>query len=160
MMKVRPQDLTLERFRKYGEYANMTAPEGPHLGASPCSFYRDMCLLTLNQQQASFSICQTSPRPPIITELEYHDHCGEGILPLDGDVFVQLAPATPHGKPDAPQVEVFRVPMGTMLSIRPGVWHGGPFVCGDETVNVLIVLPERTYANDCIIEPTEPIEIL
>jgi hypothetical protein len=47
---------------------------------------------------------------------------------------------------------VFFVKKGTMVAIRPGVWHCAPFAYKADHVNVLIVLPERTYANDCTIE--------
>jgi hypothetical protein len=37
-----------------------------------------------------------------------------------------------------------------MLCLRSGVWHHAPFAL-EGTVNVLIVLPEPTYANDCTV---------
>jgi ureidoglycolate lyase len=46
------------------------------------------------------------------------------------------------------QVEVFRVPKGTLITLRPGVWHCAPFAENADIVNILVVLPERTYAND------------
>ena len=36
-----------------------------------------------------------------------------------------------------------------MIVIRPGVWHHAPFSVNAQAANVLIILPERTYANDC-----------
>jgi ureidoglycolate lyase len=80
--------------------------------------------------------------------MEYHTFTGEGILPLDGDIYVHLAPPTPKGVIPMDKVEAFFVPKGTLLSIRMGVWHGAPFAAGSEPVNVMCVLPERTYAND------------
>ena len=40
---------------------------------------------------------------------------------------------------------------GTIVSLRPGIWHHAPFAYNSEYVNVMIVLPERTYANDCTV---------
>lgn len=48
-------------------------------------------------------------------------------------------------------IEFFRVPKGTIVSLRPGIWHHAPFAYNSEHVNVIIVLPERTYANDCTV---------
>jgi ureidoglycolate lyase len=31
-----------------------------------------------------------------------------------------------------------------------------PFTVGDDPANVLIVLPERTYANDCVVVELDP----
>jgi ureidoglycolate lyase len=46
---------------------------------------------------------------------------------------------------------VFLVPKGTLVKIRQGVWHHAPFAFNCDFVNVLVVLPERSYANNCIV---------
>ena len=51
----------------------------------------------------------------------------------------------------ADKVEAFRVPQGYAVMCRPGVWHHAAFPVGDKPVNVLIVLPERTYVNDVFV---------
>jgi ureidoglycolate lyase len=97
----------------------------------------------------SFSTCRVSPSPWVITVMEYHTFCQEGILPLDGAILLALAPATANEDLPWDRIEVFRIPQGTLVMLRSGVWHGGPFADQADPVNVLITLPERTYANDC-----------
>jgi ureidoglycolate lyase len=138
-------------FAAFGVYSRFNQPSGVFIGASPIRFFRDLLPLELGGKNPMLSICRVEPRAKVIDVMEYHTMTGEGILPLDGDVLVQVAPATPPGLPfPAAMVRVFHVPQGTMLCIRPGVWHHAPFVLGNQPVNVLIVLPERTYANDCL----------
>ena len=144
---------TLEpvRFAGFGTYTNFQDSDGPHLGASPIRFYRDQQPLELGGKPPMFSTCRIEPREAIIDVMEYHSSTGEGVLPLDGDVLVQVAPATPPNVPFAADLlRVFLVPQGTMVCLRPGVWHHAPFAL-QGLVNVLIVLPERTYANDCTV---------
>ena len=156
---------TLEpaRFAPFGSYANLIQPLGPQIGSSPITFYRDMLPLELTGKNPSFSVCRVKARAGVIDVMEYHSSTGEGILPLDGDVLVQVAPATPRDAIfPAEEVRVFLVPKGTMLCLRPGVWHHAPFAL-EGVVNVLIVLPERTYANDCMLlelQHSERIRIL
>jgi ureidoglycolate lyase len=101
---------------------------------------------------ASFSTCRVEKRDPVIDVTEYHSSCGEGMLPLDGDVLIHVGPASAaDGTVPLDKIKVFRVPKGTMVVVRPGVWHHAPFVVDGDAANVLIVLPERTYANDCIV---------
>jgi len=150
MPKATVQPLSLAAFQKYGAYANMTAPSGPRIGKPPIEFYRDMLQLDLGGKgMASFSICRVGKRPAVVDVTEFHDGCGEGVLPLDGDILLHVGIATPEGKPPIGQIEIFRVPRGTMAVLRPGVWHHAPFTAGAGAVNVLIVLPERTYSMDC-----------
>jgi ureidoglycolate lyase len=156
MHSVRAQPLTSEAFAPFGTFRDLIGATGPHLGAPPITFYRDLLPLEQGGKPPVFSICRVTPRDFVMEVMEYHSHTGEGILPLDGDVLVQVAPATPRAAafPTA-ETQVFHVPMGTMLAIRPGVWHHAPFVIGDAAVNVVIVLPERTYANDTTYLPLE-----
>jgi ureidoglycolate lyase len=146
---IRVEPLSLEAFQPFGTYTNLTAPNGSKLGAPPIEFFRDALALELNGRNPVFSTCLVQPRPLVIDVLEYHSSTAEGILPLNGDVLVQVAPAThPNDGVPLEEVRVFRVPAGTMLTIRAGVWHHAPFTLKDPAA-VLIVLPERTYANDC-----------
>ncbi|MFW5986151.1 MAG: ureidoglycolate hydrolase, partial [Halanaerobiales bacterium] len=71
------------------------------------------------------------------------------------DVVMHVGIATPEGEFPLDEIEIFRVPRGTMAVIRPGVWHHAVFADGSECVNTLIVLPERTYVNDCIVVELE-----
>jgi ureidoglycolate hydrolase len=154
MYKVKINELTMESFQKFGSFARMLDPEAVKIGAAPVEFFRDMVGLSLGRDTAaSFSTCRVSKAPLKVSALEFHTFCQEGILPLDGEIVIALAPATAGGDLPWDRVEAFRVPRGTMLALRPGVWHGGPFADQADSVNVLIVLPERVYANDCQVVP-------
>ena len=149
--KLTVQVLTREAFNPYGSYADMLYPFADD-GAQQqkIGFTPDMTVLQLSKNaNAGFSVTTVRPRKSTIDFLEYHAYTGEGILPLDGDVYVHLAAPSMQTDPPLDTVEVFRVPKGTMLTIRMGVWHGAPYAAGEDTVHVLCVLPERTYANDC-----------
>jgi ureidoglycolate lyase len=150
MGRVQVKELSPEAFQAYGTYADMIDPNAICIGEEPVEFYRDMLRVDLGGAgAASLSTCRVLRRPPVIEVVEYHTSCGEGILPLDGDVLIHVAPATPNGEVPLDRVEVFRVPRGTAVSLRPGVWHHAPYAVDTDVANVLIVLPERTYANDC-----------
>ncbi len=151
MREVKARELTVEGFLPYGRYANLVDPCSEKLGSEPVEFFRDMV-----QQDhcagmpVSFSTCRVGKREMVIDVTEYHTGTAEGILPLDNDVLIHVAPATPrNGVVPIDRIEVFRVPKGTMVVLRPGIWHHAPFTLSDLPANVLIVLPERTYANDC-----------
>ncbi len=149
---VRVKELTLEAFAPYGTFGTMLNPKTTKIGAEPIEFYRDMVPLELGgASTASFSVCRVMPRPAVVDVTEYHSFCGEIEMPLDGDVLIHVGPATPPDVVPLDDFEVFRVPKGTCVCIRPGVWHHAPFALTDDPVNVLIVLPERAYANDCTV---------
>jgi ureidoglycolate lyase len=150
MRKVAIKELSLDAFRPYGSYADMIESELHHFGEEPIQFFRDMVQLDLGGKgTASFSVCRVRERPLVVEVTEHHSSCGEGILPLDSDVLIHVGPASRNGAVPLDEIEVFRVPRGTLVTLRPGVWHHAPFAFDSDKANVLIVLPERTYANDC-----------
>lgn len=151
MRTVKAEDLSAASFLPFGFYANLIDPDTEKIGAPPIEFFRDMMQQNLGQTAlASFSNCRVEPRPPLVNALECHSRTAEVMLPLDNDVLMQLAPATPGGSgPALDKLKAFRVPSGTLVVLRPGVWHHAPFTVNQKPVNILIVLPERTYANDC-----------
>lgn len=154
MKSVQMEELVRETFLPFGFFADMTSPVAEFIGSSPITFFRDMLQLKIGSCTIpSFSICKVEKRPLEITMYEYHSMTGEGILPLDNDVAIHVVPSTRsvHHLP-LEKLHVFRVTRGTMVILRPGVWHHAPFTLNDDAAHVLIVLPERTYANDCVIK--------
>ena len=128
----------------------MINPSAPKLGAEPIEFFRDMVQSQLGTVPvASFGVCRVVKRPFVMDVSEYHDTCCEIVLPLDGDVLMHVAPAVPEKEFPFGSAEVFLVPRGTICCLRPGVWHHAPYAFGAAVVNCLVVLPERTYMNDC-----------
>lgn len=160
---LRVQELSLEAFQEFGTFAPLTPPTATPLvkNDGPIAFWPDcgnvLMLGPNGNNEVAVGICQVQWRPLAIDVVEYHTACGEGILPLDGDIYVHVA--RPTGGSDAPVdgLEVFRVPQGTMVMLKPGVWHHAPFaVQQGTTVNTVIMLPQRTYANDCIVREVNP----
>jgi len=142
--------LSTDAFSRFGAFASMVNPGGPHLGAEPIEFYRDMVQSQLGSVPvASFGVCRVVKRPLVLNVSEFHDTCCEIVLPLDGAVLMHVAPAVPEKEFPFEQVEVFYVPKGTVCCLRPGVWHHAPFALETPVVNCLVALPERTYMNDC-----------
>jgi len=149
MIAKKAKKLTLENFKKYGTYSNLIDPEAVAFGEKPIQFFRDI-IQDDNQGTASYSICRVEKRDFVVDIAEYHNYANETILPLDGDVYVHVGVATADDI-DPNEFEIFFVPKGTLVVIRRGVWHHAPFAAGDDPVNAIIVLPERTYKNDCIV---------
>jgi len=151
MKTVKVEELSVEKFLPFGFYANLINPDTETLGAAPIEFFRDMVQQDLGGVSiASFSTLRVGNRERVIDVTEYHTVTGEGILPLDNDVLIHVGPATaPDAGVPLDRIRVFRVPRGTIVVLRPGVWHHAPFTVSGNPANILVVLPERIYANDC-----------
>lgn len=165
MQKVKVRKLDRESFRKFGTYSDLIDPlaeEAIGNKNAECVFFRDMLQQELPGRAASYSTCRVLSRPLRITDAEFHDRTCEVAIPLDGDAVFWFAPATAGKEFPADQVEAFFVPRGCVVNCRPGVWHHAAYSVDGKPLNVLIVLPERTYACDayCIsLAPEEQIEL-
>jgi len=161
MKKITAEKLTLSNFRAFGNFISTLSPEGPKIGEEPIEFYRDMLQIRLGQSNAvSVSVCRVKKREPLVDCVEYHSKTSEGFMPLDGDVLMCVFPATPVGELDIKNAKAFILPKGTLVNLNAGVWHYAPFPIQDDYVNVLVMLPERTYANDCKVATLDKDELL
>lgn len=143
-----PEALDARSFRKLGEFVDLLAAADLDTGETAEErFFPDLLRLTNNGKDVCLSITRVRGRPGKITTAELHSDCCEGILPLDGDVYLYAAP--PFWYPKLEETRLFRVPKGTLVKLKPGVIHGAPISVTGAPVNVLILLPERTYSNDC-----------
>ena len=152
MRKTKAKELTLQDFEQYGSFAKMTDPDGLSVGPKIHEFFCDQLVYyTASASPVGLSTSHVLKRPVVVDTTEIHRCCGEIILPLDGDVYIHVGPRSDPAEPPFSKFEIFRVPAGTAVSMRPGTWHFAAFPCTKDTVSVLVMLPERTYANDCVV---------
>ena len=81
---------------------------------------------------------------------KYHTTTWEGIVALDDDMIIHVAPAS-AGAPVPELTRAFIVPKGTMVKINAAIWHLCPLPLNNEVLHAMIILPECTYANDCTV---------
>lgn len=154
MRTIKAKPLTVEAFRPYGTFANMLNPAGNRFPGDGSAFYPDP--VTLNIQggkPVAFSpLTVDKPEKMIVKCSEYHDFTGEGIFFIDDDAVMHVAP--PSNRNVVPEkTEAFIVPKGTLVRLDTGVWHLSPFPIHNDTLHLMIVMPERVYANDCKVCP-------
>ena len=152
MRKVKAKELSLEAFSKYGTFAKMVEPDGVSVGPEIHEFFCDRIVYSYSSQSpVGFSISHVKKRDVVVDTTEIHRMCGEVLMPLDGDVYIHVGQVSDMDAPPYDKFEIFRLPAGYAVALKPGVWHFAAFPCEKEFVSVLVALPERTYANDCIV---------
>ena len=147
MRKIKAVPITVENFHPFGDFTDILNPSGFDLGG----FYRDQVLMNVSGgMQIAFSpLVVKKEEKMIVSKAEYHNTTQEGILCLDDDVVIHVAPA---GKEPVPELtEAFVVPKGTLVRLHTGTWHLSAMPINKDVAHVLIVLPERIYFNDCIV---------
>lgn len=161
MKQLKIEELTLESFHEFGEFSNMTAPDGYYLGDIPARVYRDRIVANYDPTGlVGFLTNEVYPREKnLVEKTEHHWNTSEVNMPMDGDVILVVGPA--RKAPDFDEFHAFRIPKGTMIRLRPGVFHTGPYTAGKEIVHVLVVVPELMYLKDLHLYPVEePMEIV
>ena len=148
MRKIKAQELSVEAFAPFGSYTNILKPSGNHLG----DFYHDpVKFFVSGEYPVTFStLLVHKSEKKIIHTVEYHDTTPEGILVLDDDVLIHVAPPSVEPVPELTQA--FFVPKGTLVMLDTGVWHLSAMPVNKDEAHVLIVLPERIYKRDCKVE--------
>ena len=147
MKTIKAKPITTENFSYYGQFTDLLNPSGFSLG----DFYHDRVKMNVaGNYPITFSpLTVHKADPMIVTQVEYHNTTQEGILCLDDDFVLHVAP--PSKEPVPEQTEAFIVPKGTLVCLNLAVWHLSAMPLHNETAHVLIVLPERIYYNDCTV---------
>ena len=104
----------------------------------------------------SFSPIEVKKDDRIVKCAEYHTTTWEGIVALDDDMIIHVAPAS-AGTPVPQLAKAFLVPKGSMVKINAAIWHLCPLPANNEVLHAMIILPECTYANDCTVVEFEGI---
>lgn len=152
MRTIHAKPLTAEAFRPYGSFADMLNPSGNCFPGEACDFYPDPVTLAVSgREQLAFSpMTVKKPERMIVKGSEYHDWTGEGMMFLDDDAVLYVAP--PSKREVTPEkTEAFLIPKGTLVKLNTGVWHFPPYPVHNEILHLMIVMPERVYGNDCVI---------
>ncbi|MDR2164027.1 MAG: ureidoglycolate lyase [Clostridiales Family XIII bacterium] len=157
MITVNAKPISPEAFAKYGRVSDALGKGEYYFDLGSCHFHRDMIQQNLSRETVvSYSICHAFKRPMLIDWLEYHNYTEETIMPIDSDVIACFAPAIQGQSCPKEEIEAFIVKAGAIVTCRPGVWHGIPFIKGGaKDAHILCVLPERTYEKDGFVEAWE-----
>lgn len=150
MRKLHVEKLTHEAFAPFGTFYDFAAPDGYALEGELHRFYPDRMREAYSEHVGFSPICVKRPKKMIVRAVEYHTRTSEIIFPLNDDMILHVAPAS-NGVPVPHLAHAFRVPKHTMVLIRPGVWHLCPLPVDADVLSAMIVLPECTYANDCVV---------
>lgn len=149
MREVKAVTITKEEFAPYGTFYDMTHPDGYPLQGEIHKFYPDRISGTAMGSMA-FSPIEVKKDDRIVKCAEYHTTTWEGIVALDDDMIIHVAPAS--AGPPVPQLaKAFLVPKGSMVKINAAIWHLCPLPANNEVLHAMIILPECTYANDCTV---------
>lgn len=91
-------------------------------------------------------LCRVKKKFTEFDRMERHLHSVEVIVPVNGDLFIPVAP--PGDTPSLDDLRIITVRVGEMLNLHEGVWH---FACGPlkkVPLDYFVYLKKSTPATD------------
>lgn len=159
MREITAVPITLEKFAKFGQFYSMEKPEGYPFRGELFEFYPDR-LTADDTHRIGYSPIQVrKPEKMIISKVERHTTTWEMLMPLNDDMILHCTPASADG-PQTELTEAFIVPKHTLVKMNSGVWHLCPLPAHEKQLTAMVILPECTYANDCLVVDLKPEEQL
>ncbi len=150
MRKIQVEPLSREAFALFGEYYTMPTPDGYFLQGELHRFYPDRVTVHENCNLAFSPLLVKKPEAMIVKQAEYHTTTAEVLIPMNDDMILHVAPPS-GGKPVPEHTRAFLVPKNTVVKMKACVWHLAPLPANEAELCALVVLPEATYMNDCIV---------
>jgi len=147
MRTIKAEPITIEKFAPFGSFCDMLNPTGLPLCGEIHKFYPDRITGTMVGTMA-FSPMTVKKNDMVVRQAEYHTSTWEGILPLNDDMIIHVSPAS-GTYPVVDETRAFIVPKGTLVKLNAAIWHLAPHPVNEDLLNVMIILPECTYAIDC-----------
>lgn len=141
MKKIKVKELGSKDFSGYGQFVNALEPNGFKVRKEPTEFFRDLIDCKLGYDNfVSFSLFRGLKQKvkPVLRAIGYHSRCEEMKLPLDDDYVLCSTKATPPNTIPIDEFESFRIPKGTMIVLKPGIWHGGLFLYNCDLIYILV----------------------
>lgn len=150
MRTIKAQKLTKEAFAPFGEYYDMVNPDGHFLQGEIHKFYPDRMVAAQGLNVAYSPLLVKKQDKMIVKQAEYHTHSAEMLLPLNDDMIIHVAQPS-AGKPIPAETKAFIVPKNTIVKLKACVWHLAPLPVNADELVTMVILPECTYINDCIV---------
>ena len=148
---IKAQKLTKKDFAPYGEYYSYDKPEGYSLNGELHRFFPDRITASQGNNVGYSTLLVKKPEKMVISQAEYHTTTCELILPLNDDMILHVAEPS-AGVPIPSLTKAFIVPKNTLVKLKACVWHLAPLPKNKPELCALIILPECTYINDCIVK--------
>ena len=150
MLQIKTEPLTHDAFALFGDFYDMSAPEGHCLTGELHRFYPDRIRDAYTGRIGFSALTVRKPERRVITQLEYHTRTTEILMPLDDDAILHVSPAS-GAAPAVRETRAFLVPKGTLVQLKPCVWHLCALPAHIDTLHVLLAIEECTYMNDCTV---------
>ena len=155
MKTIKAVPITHESFAAFGQFYTMDAPQGYPLCGELHKFFPDR-LVADSQHRIGFSpLLVNKPERMIVTQQENHTTTWEMLMALNDDMILHLSPAC-AGTPPTEYAQAFIVPKNTLVKLNAAVWHLAPLPVSKEQLSAIVILPECTYANDCLVVDLAP----
>ena len=88
-MILHPEELDRSSFRKLGDFEDLLTTSDTYSGKkTEEGFFPDVLRLSSNGKDTSVSVTKVCGKNRTITSCEIHSDCCEGVLPLDGDIYL------------------------------------------------------------------------
>ncbi len=155
MKTIKAIPITMEAFAPFGQFYPMDAPKGYALCGELHQFFPDRLVADSLHRVGYSPILVKKPERMVITQQENHTTTWEMLLPLDDDMIIHVSPAS-AGMPATEHAQAFLVPKNTLVKLNAAVWHLAPLPANKDQLTAIVILPECTYANDCVVVDLKP----
>lgn len=113
-----------EAFSPFGRVFEMRAGEQPALVLTEGLGWSDAYTSQpITREKPSLGMTVAPGMPYVCTQMERHEHVEEALLPGADSLVLAVAEAGEGDAPRAADVRAFVIHPGTVVVLKPGVWH-------------------------------------
>ena len=157
-MKLAIENVSKEVFQSYGQLIEMPVKDDPATAVEH---------VTVGKQQAMFSIkgetevgvLKIKKQDMVFDQLENHFKTATGIICLDGDCVIAVAPPS-DDIPNVDTLKAYTIPQGQLFVLAEKCWHSATYPIDKDEITLLIIFQKDALDNDTVFEDiSESVEL-
>ncbi|WP_076420073.1 ureidoglycolate lyase [Colwellia sp. UCD-KL20] len=157
-MKLAIENVSKEAFQPYGQLIEMPVKDDPTIAVENVTFWKQQAMFSI-KGETEVGVLKIKKQDMVFDQLENHFKTATGIICLDGDCAIAVAPPS-DDIPNVDTLKAYTIPQGQLFVLAEKCWHSATYPIDKDEITLLIIFQKDALDNDTVFEDiSESVEL-
>ncbi|WP_077341823.1 ureidoglycolate lyase [Pseudocolwellia agarivorans] len=157
-MKLAIENVSKEVFQSYGQLIEMPVKDDPTIAVENVTFWKQQAMFSI-KGETEVGVLKIKKQDMVFDQLENHFKTATGIICLDGDCVIAVAPPS-DDIPNVDTLKAYTIPQGQLFVLAEKCWHSATYPIDKDEITLLIIFQKDALDNDTVFEDiSESVEL-
>lgn len=149
-MHIKIEKVNKDVFSPYGEIIEMPVNTEPTVDVETVKFWKQQAMFAI-EGETEVGVLKIKRMDMIFNELENHFKTATGLICLDGDCAIAVAPPTDE-LPAANEIKAFKIEKGQFFVLAEKCWHSATYPLDQDEITLLVFFKKDSLDVDTVFE--------